>query len=176
MSSIEQLPYILDVPDEVPDFHLDSQLGAIKFRDLIDGRWCLLVSIHRAFDPVASSELGALQKLLPEFTARNITVVAICNDSVSNYRKWIKEIAEVESVTMEFPLVSDPGAMVLKQYGCAREVPPYGETRVTSIGTFLIDIDKRIRALNKYSIHTGMQTTQRYTVNVFNSFFRKEFL
>ena len=152
---IEQLPYILDVPDEVPDFHLDSQLGAIRFRDLIDGKWCLLVTIHKAFDPVATTEIGALQKLLPEFLARNVAVLVLCNESVSNYRKWIKDITEIESVAVEIPLVSDPGATVLKQYGCARDVPPYGETRVTSIGTFLIDMDRRIRTSSRYSVHTG---------------------
>ena len=155
MSVIDQLPYILDVPDEVPDFHLDSQLGMIRFRDLIDGKWCLLVTIHRAFDPVATSEIGALQKLLPEFTARNIALIVICNESVSNYRKWIKVITEIESVVVEIPLVSDPAATVLKQYGCARDVPPYGETRITSIGTFLIDMDRRIRTSMRYSVHTG---------------------
>ena len=156
MTSVEQLPYVLDVPDEVPDFHLDSQLGAIRFRDLIDGKWCLLVSIHKAFDPVATTEVGALQKLLPEFTARNIALLVLCNDSVSNYRKWIKEITEIESVAIDIPLVSDPAATVLKQYGCARDVPPYGETRITSIGSFLIDIDGRIRTSARCSIHTGI--------------------
>jgi alkyl hydroperoxide reductase subunit AhpC len=148
--------YILDVSDEVPDFRLDSQLGAIRFRDLIDGKWCLLVSIHKAFDPVATTEIGALQKLLDEFTARNIAVVVISNDSVSNYRKWIKDINELELTQIEIPLVSDPGAVTLKQYGVVREIPPYGELKVTSVGTFLIDMDKRIRSSMKYSINAGI--------------------
>lgn len=152
---MDALSYALDVGDEVPDFRLESQLGALRFRDAIEGRWCLLVTLHRAFDPVSSTEIGALQKLAGEFTARNIAVVLIGNDSVANYRKWLRDVTEIEMVAVELPIVSDPGSVVLKQYGCAREVPPYGELKVTSIGSFLIDIDKRIRSSMRYSIHTG---------------------
>jgi alkyl hydroperoxide reductase subunit AhpC len=148
--------YVIDVPDEVPDFRLDSQLGAIRFRDLIDGKWCLFVTIHKAFDPVATTEVGALQKILGEFTARNIIIVIISNDSVGNYRRWIKDISEIELTQVEIPIVSDPSSSILRQYGCAREMPPYGEIKVTSVGTFLIDLDKRVRSSMKYSVNAGI--------------------
>ena len=49
---------ILDVGDEVPNFNLDSQLGMISFREIIDGRWCLLVTFRTAFDPVATTDIA----------------------------------------------------------------------------------------------------------------------
>ena len=49
--------FVVDVGDEVPDFNLDSQLGRISFHDIIDGKWCLLVTFASAFDPVATSDL-----------------------------------------------------------------------------------------------------------------------
>jgi alkyl hydroperoxide reductase subunit AhpC len=49
---------ILDVGDEVPNFNLDSQLGMISFREMIEGRWCLLVTFRTAFDPVATTDIA----------------------------------------------------------------------------------------------------------------------
>ena len=149
------LSYILDVQDEVPDFNLESQVGGIHFHDLIDGKWCLLVTVHKIFDPVNTTEIGALQKLLSEFNARNVAVLLLGNDSVSNYRKWISEISELESVPIEIPLMSDPTGAVLKQFGCAREVHPSNELRIISCGTFLINIDRRIMSSVRNSVNIG---------------------
>lgn len=71
----------IDVGDEVPTFNLDSHMGRITFHDIIDGKWCLLVTFLQAFDPVATSDLGMLSKLAEEFEARNIFVIALGNDS-----------------------------------------------------------------------------------------------
>ena len=71
----------VDVGDEVPSFNLDSQMGRISFHDIIDGKWCLLVTFNSAFDPVTTTDLGMLSKLAEEFEARNIFVIAIGNDT-----------------------------------------------------------------------------------------------
>jgi alkyl hydroperoxide reductase subunit AhpC len=70
-----------DVGDEVPAFNLDSQMGRIAFHEIIDGKWCLLVTFCSAFEPVATTDFGMLAKLAEEFEARNIFVVAVGNDS-----------------------------------------------------------------------------------------------
>ncbi len=72
---------IIDVGDEVPGFSLDSQLGSIFFREIIDGKWALLVTFNKAFDPVATTDLAMLSRLMDEFTARNIFVIAVGTDS-----------------------------------------------------------------------------------------------
>ena len=68
---------IYDVGDEVPDFSLDSQMGMVEYHKLIDARWSLLITIRSAFDAVATTEIGAVQKLHDEFEARNISVVIV---------------------------------------------------------------------------------------------------
>ena len=72
---------VIDVGDEVPSFNLDSQVGRLSFHDVIDGKWCLLVTFGTAFDPVATTDLGMLAKLNDEFLSRNIFVLALGVDT-----------------------------------------------------------------------------------------------
>jgi alkyl hydroperoxide reductase subunit AhpC len=71
----------IDVGDEIPSFNLDSQVGRISFHDIIDGKWCLLVTFGAAFEPVATTDLGMLAKLADEFESRNIFILGIGNDT-----------------------------------------------------------------------------------------------
>ncbi len=105
---------IIDVGDEVPGFDLDSQLGRIFFREIIDSKWAVLLTFCDAFDPVATTELGQLSKLVEEFSSRNIFVGTIGHDTIPNYRTWIKDIEELQSCSINFALMSDPDCSVLK--------------------------------------------------------------
>lgn len=70
-----------DVGDQIMEFNLDSQLGRIAFHEIIDGKWCLLVTFISSFDPVATTDFGMLSKLTEEFDARNLFIIAVGNDS-----------------------------------------------------------------------------------------------
>lgn len=72
---------VLDVGDEIPQFDLDSQLGRVYFREMIAGKWTILVTFAQAFDPVITTDLGMLSKLSEEFEARGIFVIAVGSDS-----------------------------------------------------------------------------------------------
>jgi alkyl hydroperoxide reductase subunit AhpC len=72
---------MFDVGDEIPAFTLESQLGSISFREIIDGKWSVLITFDSSFDPVSTTDIGMLSKLADEFEARNIFVCAIGNDT-----------------------------------------------------------------------------------------------
>ena len=67
MSNIVNPDLLLDVGDEVPGFTLDSNVGNIMFREIIYGRWCLLITFDQAFEPAATTDLGMVGKLKEEF-------------------------------------------------------------------------------------------------------------
>ena len=146
---------VLDVGDEVPNFNLDSQMGMISFREIIDGRWCLLVTIGQAFDAVATTDVAMVCKLYDEFESRNILPLVVGNDSVSNYRRWINDIEDIQSTKVKVALMADTQCKVLAKFGCARVSPVLNELIPTNIGVFLVDIDKRIRISMRYSPLTG---------------------
>lgn len=145
----------VDVGDLAPDFTLNSQMGPIALHPLLEGKWGLVVTFGKAFDPVATTDIGFLSKMIEEFEARNITVVTIGNDSVTAFRKWIKDIEELQSVKVNIPLVSDVDCTVLKKFGCARMSSVEKEIMPHCLGIFLIDLDKRVRSAMKYGPNTG---------------------
>lgn len=105
---------IIDVGDEVPGFDLESQLGRIFFREIIDSKWAVLITFCDAFDPVATTELGQLSKLMEEFHSRNIFVCTVGHDTIPSYRTWIKDIEELQSCSVNFAMMSDPDCSVLR--------------------------------------------------------------
>lgn len=146
---------LVDVGDEIANFSLESQLGRISYHEAINGRWGVMVTFGLAFDPVATTDLGMLARLADEFEARNISLLAVGNDSVMNYRRWIKDIEELNSIKVNYPIMSDPDMRILRQFGCARLTPPLGEPKLTCNGIFVVDIDMRLRSSMKYSTSVG---------------------
>jgi len=98
LSGINVIEQAVDVGDLMPPIALDSQVGRVDLHDLIDGKWLLLVTFNKAFDPVATTDIGMLSRMEMEFESRNIQVVVVGNDTLPNYRKWIKDIEELQAV------------------------------------------------------------------------------
>ena len=146
----------LDVGDPMPDFTLDSQVGKIDFHDLIDGKWCLVVTFGTAFDPVATTDIGMLSRMEMEMEARNLQVVCIGNDTLPNYRKWIKDIEEIQAVRVNIPIMADTDNMKhLRMLGCAKYFPVQEAVQQTSCGAFLLDLDRNIRYSSRYGSTVG---------------------
>lgn len=146
---------VIDCGDSAVGFSLNSTLGAVNFFDIIDAKWAVLVTITHAKDPVATTDIGFLAKLAEEFESRNVMVVIVGNDSVASLRDWIKDIEELQSVRCNFAILSDPDCNVLKQYGCAKTNIIEKVVKPTSLGCFIIDLDKRIRSSSRNSPSIG---------------------
>jgi alkyl hydroperoxide reductase subunit AhpC len=125
---------VLDIGDAVPPFTLDSQVGEVDFEDIVDGKWCLLITVGAAFDPVATTDVGMLSRFEMEFESRNINVLVVGNDSVPNYRKWVRDIEELQAVKVNVPLMSDKECNILKKFGCARYMAKEGKSAVCCFG------------------------------------------
>lgn len=145
----------LDLGDVIPSFYLDSQVGEIDFEDSTDGKWCLLITVGSSFDPVTTTEIGMLSRLELEFESRNIAVLVVGNDSVGNYRKWVKDIEDIQAVRVNLPILADKDCKILHQLGCAKYSPLDKKILPTCNGSFLLDLDRRIRVSNKYGFMTG---------------------
>ena len=82
---MDTLEHPLDIGDIVPPFSLDSQVGEVDFEDIVDGKWCLLVTVGAAFDPVATTDVGMLSRFEMEFESRNINVLYPTMMTITNY-------------------------------------------------------------------------------------------
>ncbi len=75
----EQLLFVsstmpLNLGETVPNFEADTTAGKIKFHDFIGDSWTILFSHPSDYTPVCTTELGQVQKLIPEFQARGVKV------------------------------------------------------------------------------------------------------
>ena len=147
---------MVDIGDEVPNWTLESHVGNITWHDLIDSKWAVLLTFGAAFDPVATTEIGMACKLRDEFDSRNIAVAFLGLDTVTHYREWITDVEELQNVKVNVPIITDDvDCAVLRQYGCARPIPPTMQPKPVSHGVFLIDVDRRLRISMKYSMSVG---------------------
>jgi 1-Cys peroxiredoxin 6 len=64
----------LNLGETVPNFEADTTIGKIKFHDFIGDSWAILFSHPSDYTPVCTTELGQVQKLIPEFQARGVKV------------------------------------------------------------------------------------------------------
>jgi len=146
----------LQIGDEAPNFTCDSNIGLITLHDLIDGNWSVIITFPKDFDPVSTTEIGQISKMMEEFEGRNVTVLGLSPDNKPNHRAWIEDVQELQDCTVNFPILADVTGEVNQMYGLVRPkaIDPL-KSLVECSAIFLIDIDKRIRMMQHYPAVTG---------------------
>jgi alkyl hydroperoxide reductase subunit AhpC len=66
--------------------------------------------------PVCTTELGTVANYYPEFVKRNTKVIALSVDGLESHLKWIKDIEEVQNVTLQYPIIADESKEVANLY------------------------------------------------------------
>lgn len=142
----------LRLGDIAPDFTQDSTEGTIRFHEWIDGHWAVLFSHPKDFTPVCTTELGTTSKLKSEFEKRNVKVLAVSVDPVDSHHKWIDDINTTQNCTMNFPILGDEDRKVADLYDM---IHPNANDTLTVRSVFIIDPNKKIRAMITYPASTG---------------------
>ena len=151
----------LKINSVAPDFTAQTQMGEIKFHEWLGDSWGVLFSHPKDFTPVCTTELGALARMKPEFDARNVKVMGLSVDPVSDHEKWLEDITDVCGMKPEYPIVADEKLEVAKLYNMLE-----GDAGTTSMGRtavdnetvrtiFVIRPDKRIGLYLTYPMATG---------------------
>src|ERR1700745_2549791 len=97
----------LRLGDTAPDFAANTTEGPIDFHKWLGDSWGVLFSHPADYTPVCTTELGAVAKIKPEFTKRNVKVIAVSVDPLDSHHGWTKDINETQSCTMNFPIIAD---------------------------------------------------------------------
>ncbi len=136
----------------VPDFTQKSSEGDIQFHKFIEGSWAVLFSHPADYTPVCTTELGRVAKLKGEFTKRGVKVIALSVDSVQSHNGWIKDINETQNCQVNFPILADENQKVARLYDM---IHPQSLDKMTVRSVFIIDPNKKIRAVITYPASTG---------------------
>jgi alkyl hydroperoxide reductase subunit AhpC len=142
----------LRLGDTAPDFKQVSTEGDIHFHDWLGNSWGVLFSHPRDFTPVCTTELGELAKLKTEFQKRNVKVIGLSVDSVSDHTKWAADISETQGCALNFPLLADEDRKVSQLYDM---IHPNANDTLTVRSVFVIDTNKKIRLILTYPASTG---------------------
>ncbi len=142
----------LHIGSIAPDFEQDSTAGKIKFHDYIDGGWAVLFSHPKDFTPVCTTELGRAASLKSEFDKRGVKMLAVSVDDAESHKKWVPDIEQTQSTTMNFPIFADSDRKIAKLYDM---IHPEANDTLTVRSVFIIDNNKKIRATITYPASTG---------------------
>ena len=151
----------LKINSVAPDFKAKTQIGDISFHEWLGDSWGVLFSHPKDFTPVCTTELGSLAKMKPEFDKRNVKVIGLSVDPVSDHVKWLEDIEDVTGNKPSYPIIADENLEVAKLYNMLE-----GDAGVTSMGrtavdnqtvrtVFIIRPDKRIGLFLTYPMATG---------------------
>ena len=151
----------LKINSVAPDFKAKTQMGEISFHEWLGDSWGVLFSHPKDFTPVCTTELGTLAKMKPEFDARNVKVIGLSVDPVSDHVKWLEDIKDVTGNKPNYPIIADEKLEVAKLYNMLEDdagVESMGRTAVdnqTVRTVFIIRPDKRIGLFLTYPMATG---------------------
>ena len=101
--------------DTAPDFEAQTTQGPIRFHDWIGDSWAIIFSHPKDFTPVCTTELGYMAKLQPEFEKRNVKIIGLSADDVSNHDAWAKDIKETQGTLPKYPIIGDTDLNVAKR-------------------------------------------------------------
>jgi thioredoxin-dependent peroxiredoxin len=142
----------LQLGDVVPDFEAETTEGKINFHDWLGNGWAVLFSHPKDFTPVCTTELGYMAKIKPEFDKRNVKVIGLSVDPVTDHRAWAKDIEETQGHAPNYPLIADPDRKIANQYGM---IHPNANDTLTVRSVFIIGPDKKVKLMITYPASTG---------------------
>lgn len=142
----------LRLGDTAPDFEQDSSVGRIRLYDYLGDSWGVLFSHPADFTPVCTTELGYTAIVSGEFAKRNVKVLAVSVDDVDSHHKWIDDINDTQSTTVNYPILADSDRKVATLYDM---IHPNASATATVRSVFVIDPAKKIRLTLTYPASTG---------------------
>jgi len=138
--------------DKAPNFTAKSTQGEINFHDYLGNSWGVLFSHPKDFTPVCTTELGYMASIKSEFDKRNVKILALSVDSVSDHNEWIKDINETQNTTVNYPLIADENRTIATLYDM---IHPNADNTLTVRSVFVIGPDKKIKLTLTYPASTG---------------------
>ena len=151
----------LQIGDTAPDFEADSTQGRLRFHDWAGDCWAVLFSHPKDFTPVCTTELGYMATIKPEFDRRNVKIIGLSADPVTDHARWAADIEQTQGHAPNYPVIGDADLGVSKLYGmlpAGTSGDPKARTPAdnqTVRNVFVIGPDKKLKLILVYPMTTG---------------------
>ena len=152
----------LKINDTAPDFKAKTSEGDLSFHEWLGDSWGVLFSHPKDFTPVCTTELGALAKMKPDFDKRNVKVMGLSVDPVSDHIKWLDDIKDVCGLKPNYPIIADEKLEIAKLYNMLQvdleASSSEGRTALdnqTVRTVFIVGPDKKVKLFLTYPMTTG---------------------
>jgi alkyl hydroperoxide reductase subunit AhpC len=151
----------LRINETAPNFAAQTTHGPIDFHQWVGDKWAILFSHPKDFTPVCTTELGYMAKIEPEFTKRNVKLIALSVDPSESHTRWLADIEETQGAKVNYAIIADHDLKVSKLYNMLpAEEPGTSEGRTAATNAtvrtvYVIGPDKKIKLLLAYPMTTG---------------------
>ena len=151
----------LRINDQAPNFQAETTQGRIDFHQWIGDKWAVLFSHPKDFTPVCTTELGYMAGIQSEFDKRNVKIIGLSIDPLNDHQKWLKDVEEVGSAVIGYPVIADTDLHIAKLYNmfpADENGSAEGRTALTNAtvrSVFVIGPDKNIKLMMTYPMTTG---------------------
>ncbi|GLI80200.1 peroxiredoxin 1 [Penicillium ochrochloron] len=147
-----------------PNFKALTTKGEIDFHEFIGNSWTILFSHPADFTPVCTTELGAFAKMKNEFDKRGVKMIGLSANDIGSHGEWIKDINEVSSTEVQFPIIADADRKVAFLYDMIdqQDLDNIDQKGIafTIRSVFIIDPSKKIRLTMMYPASTGRNSAE----------------
>ncbi len=142
--------------DEAPDFTAETTEGTLSFHDWKGDSWAVLFSHPKDYTPVCTTELGRVAGLKPEFDKRNVKVIGLSVDPLTDHEGWKGDIEDVTGNALNFPLIADTKHEIAEMYDM---LPATAGTELSEVLTvrsvFVVGPDNKVKLSLTYPASTG---------------------
>ncbi len=150
----------LRLTDLAPNFDAETTQGKINLHKWAGDSWVVLFSHPKDFTPVCTTEIGSLESIKSEFDKRNVKIIGLSVDPISDHKKWSEDIKEVTGHKPSYPIIGDENLQVAKLYGLLPGSTSGSSGRTAADNqtvrtVFIIGPDKRIKLFLTYPMATG---------------------
>jgi len=149
---------MVNLGDVFPNFTANSTVGELTLHDFLGESWGILFSHPADYTPVCTTELGRVAQLAPEFTKRNVKLLAVSCDGVEAHHGWIKDIQAYNNLTGDFPypILADEKRELAVQLGMVDpDEKDASGMPLTARAVFIIGPDKKLKLSILYPATTG---------------------
>ena len=157
--------FMAKVGQPAPDFNLPSTKNIDTLKDNVkladyNGKWLLLLFYPLDFTALCPTELTAFSDRLEEVQGLGAEVLGVSTDSVHSHRAWTKTPRSQNGIEgLKFPLASDAGGRLSRQYNILVEEP-----NIALRGLYIINPEGVLQYAVVHAINIGRSVDETLRV------------